>query len=703
MMKKSSMIICGTLGLMACILGACASEEHVHTFTDTYATSGAYHWHTATCEHTQETKDKAKHDFDEGQTQENGDTIYTCKVCGYEKTKEAQSQEHKHAFADTWQTDENEHWRLATCEHTEEIGDREEHDFNAGEEQENYDIKYTCKVCGYVDTVELLERVFNVSGIPEFQAETEIQVEGYYAGVAEDGPNGAREVLLKDVNNDTLLAVRNVPEIGEHSYGYEKGDKIRLYATVKTSSSEHTPNKKYLEYSNSNESVENTVVSKNNAVSYELNDAIEITSWEEMKAHFTLGTIEQYSYFKISGKLYMNAYTGGDGQIAHRTHMNETGTTLAKIRTDDARTVSLRDSVMTKNLGDNWEELFFDETNDSFPGVETKRTFYAVYTGGNSDYYQLTIMEKDWIEEFNNPLEKKKVIFIGNSYTYYGQSVLGGDITRLTQEARSNDKGFFYQICHDNGVDVEVTNWAFSSHSLPNLFGGNCTAGAGCDGVDHASYLTDRAFDYVVIQPGSSATSDKNFLNDLAVIMDFFKTANPNTKFVVLIPYNAYGVIAKNPLLQTNILNNLKTLANQGVTIVDWGGLVMDILNGAVSVPNSNLVYEKNTFVVAQSAIDGYHPNVLSGYITSLMTYCAITGQEAEGKPYSFCNDSTRKPSGFSKYMYNFSNFISQYYKVGATNFDSVFASPTDMKGIQSLIDKHLKNKAYMNYNYTNS
>ena len=304
------------------------------------------------------------------------------------------------------------------------------------------------------------------------------------------------------------------------------------------------------------------------------------------------------------------------------------------------------------------------------------------------------------LEQLNNPLDKKKVIFIGNSLTYYGQTVLGGNTSRLTQAERNKDQGFFYQLCHNNGVDVEVTNWTFSDHALRHIFGKSCSAGKGCDGVNHTSYLTDRFFDYAVIQTSRGEIADKSYLTEIEEIMNFFKVENPNIKLVVLIPYTAYGVIGDTVYLQANVLNNLKTLANQSVIIVDWGGLVMDILNGVAIVPNSNIVYDAHTFVVGKTETDGYHPNVLSGYITSLMTYCAITGQKAEGMPYHFCNDSSLSPSGFSAYMYDFAEFVNQYYKVGTTNFDSVFASPMDMKGIQGLIDKHLEEKAYMHYNY---
>ena len=316
------------------------------------------------------------------------------------------------------------------------------------------------------------------------------------------------------------------------------------------------------------------------------------------------------------------------------------------------------------------------------------------------DNSKCDICSIDYEDGCDNPLDGKKIIFIGDSYTYYGQTVLEKSQTNLTQKSRSGDKGYFYQLCQSKGVNVEVTNWTFGGHTLDALFGGNCSANRGCDGEDHKAYLTDKFFDYVVIQLGA-ASSDR-FLLDMEIVTSFFKEANPNAQFVVLVPYSNYGTIGSTPTLAATALNNLKTVANDGVIVVDWGGVVMNILDGKTQVPGTNLVYEKNTFVVSKSAKDGYHPNQLSGYITTLMAYCAITGQSAVGQSYDFCNDPSLSPSGSNSKFFNFDKYISTYYiyNGATTNYPEIFASPTDMVGIQKLIDEHLAAKAYMEYDY---
>ena len=297
-------------------------------------------------------------------------------------------------------------------------------------------------------------------------------------------------------------------------------------------------------------------------------------------------------------------------------------------------------------------------------------------------------------------LDGKKILFTGNSLTYYGQTVLGSAGAANLVTKKQNDKGYFYQLCKENGATVNVANWTFSGHVFSEVFGGVCASCTSSQGktINHLDYLTDRNYDYVVMQSGpTEGSNDTTFLADVENIMNIFKAGNPNTKFVLLVPYTAYGTIGPGtPKVAKNTLNNLKTIANQGVIISDWGGVVMDILNKKVQIPGSTLTYTNNTFVVSK---DGFHPSVLSGYITTLMTYCAITGERAQGKAYDFCNDPALRPSSTSLY-YNFDNVIAKYYTKGPTNFKDVFASQTDMSGIQGLIDAHLANKAYMNYKY---
>lgn len=287
-------------------------------------------------------------------------------------------------------------------------------------------------------------------------------------------------------------------------------------------------------------------------------------------------------------------------------------------------------------------------------------------------------------------LDGKKIIFVGNSYTYYGNAVIPRDVSLRQQSIRMNDSGYFYQICKSRGADVNVTNWTFGNHGLADLFG-KCAAGRGCDGVDHKSDLKDNKYDYVFLQErtgkaGAEITSAM-VLKNVDDAVAFFRAANPDVKFFFLVQKRVYEQ-------NHEWLSILKSLPAKGVTVVEWGALVEDVVTGKTKVPGAKQTYNKDSFVINQSKDDGYHPNMLAGYITAQMAYCAITGESAQGQEYSFCTNASMNPN------FNADTYIKKYYKYNGatTNLKEIFASPEDMAGLQKLMDQYLAAHRYKTY-----
>ena len=306
---------------------------------------------------------------------------------------------------------------------------------------------------------------------------------------------------------------------------------------------------------------------------------------------------------------------------------------------------------------------------------------------GNNDQTNTEQPEPEVPEKTEHILSNKKVIFIGNSHTYFGGTVK--EISQSTMElsARVNDTGYFYQLCKANGAEnITVTNWTFGNHSLKDLFSGNCQANRSCgNGSDHLSKLTDNNYDYVIFQNG--ATGGDSLTEWMDVMMNFFKAGNPNTKFVMLVQARAHNDHAADATKYT-WLASLSEIEKKGVTIVDWGAMVYDIYSSAKTLSGENLVpLNKNSFVIAKTKSDGYHPSLLAGYITTLMTYCAITGEAAVGQDYAFCY-TTR----------DLTAFINSYYIVNGTNFSKVFGSKETMLALQQTADEYLAAKVYRNY-----
>lgn len=280
-------------------------------------------------------------------------------------------------------------------------------------------------------------------------------------------------------------------------------------------------------------------------------------------------------------------------------------------------------------------------------------------------------------------LDGKKVMFIGNSYVYYGNCVLQHTQLQYQWNLRNNDKGYFYQLCKENNIDVTVRNWCFSGHDLNQTFQGPCTSSyASCAGVDHESHLEDKYLDYVIISLHASATEEKNLEANIEYVMNFFRTANPNVKFVLLGNHAVHGVTNRTNESGPAIVEYYKTLEEKGFIIADWGEIVKDIVDGTVAVPGATQTYNKNTFV---NTNDGYHENELSGYITALSAFCAITDESAVGQPYGFCSDKS-----LHKYFDLYERRSERYKNDTDTNFIEVFESPSDMLGLQKLVDRYI-------------
>ncbi len=276
-----------------------------------------------------------------------------------------------------------------------------------------------------------------------------------------------------------------------------------------------------------------------------------------------------------------------------------------------------------------------------------------------------------------HPLDGKKVLFVGSSFTYHGYTVFRKSRTILNIETRRDDMGYFYQLAKTNGAEPAVTNWTWGGHSLRDTFAEKCTANRECKGLEHLAHFTDYDYDYVFLQESGplSLTNPDGVISTA----EKFKAVNPDVKIFVLVPSSGYF----NGEDGTECLSKIE---ETGITVVNWGKLVVDIANGNVEVPGAKEAYNKNSFIVSLSEDDGYHQNLLTGYIISLMAYCAVTGESAVGQDYAFCSDTSINST------FNFDTYKQEYYVYdnATTNFPQIFASESDMKGIQQLADKYL-------------
>ena len=162
-MNKNKLIAVISAMVMSFVFAGCQveSDSHEHSFSKEWTSDATNHWHAATCEHTEEVRDKAEHTFGEWKTtlkpteEADGKKERTCTVCSYKEEQSIAKLEHTHTFAETWTSDEANHWHVATCEHTEEVSGKAAHTFGEWNvtKLSTFDTdgekERTCTVCSY--------------------------------------------------------------------------------------------------------------------------------------------------------------------------------------------------------------------------------------------------------------------------------------------------------------------------------------------------------------------------------------------------------------------------------------------------------------------------------------------------------------------------------------------------------------------------
>ena len=267
-------------------------------------------------------------------------------------------------------------------------------------------------------------------------------------------------------------------------------------------------------------------------------------------------------------------------------------------------------------------------------------------------------------------LDGKTVMMVGNSMLYYGNCTI---INKQGEE----DNGYFKQLTKLNGENTSVIDMCYPGKSLVYIYENY---------LEGFSAEKRAEVDYVVLSEHSAGSEDLQ--RDVGNIMALFPES---TRFYFV----CHPMIYENDV--RNVIEKLEDLRKMGVEIVNWGKLVYDIYTGETEVPYSLKAYARSTFlkdnvgykngsgaVKAGSEGDRKHPNLLSGYITALSLYTAMTNRSAVIQEYEFTNDKT-----IHKY-YDYETFIAAHYNgVVTTNFDEIFSSVYDMAGIQRLINEY--------------
>ena len=189
----SIMIIC-----LVFVFVACEQEEgHKHEYSAEWTYDEDSHWHKATCEHTEEIKDKEEHSWGEGETikepthDKEGLKKYTCSICSAVKEERIKpteptgpmepTEKHNYKLREKWGKDDECHWHTLVCA---DCGDEKIED----EAVHIWDENGKCNVCDYVKDllqfkINEKQTGYNVVGIkPNVEIE-EIIIPSKYNGL----------------------------------------------------------------------------------------------------------------------------------------------------------------------------------------------------------------------------------------------------------------------------------------------------------------------------------------------------------------------------------------------------------------------------------------------------------------------------------------------------------------------------------------
>lgn len=257
-----------------------------------------------------------------------------------------------------------------------------------------------------------------------------------------------------------------------------------------------------------------------------------------------------------------------------------------------------------------------------------------------------------------NSFDKKRIAFVGNSFTFYGRCVNVKTLDGI-------DDGYFYKLARSLGDDVTVTNFTIGGASFLHKGDGFAERMLFEKMKElHPAYYNNpnglpvESFylqDAVVLQ--QSGDRIKETYDDASLIMSLFP---PTTVFGFYVTtYDAFHNF------EPSFEAAEKIRDEWGGAYIPLGHLVDDIIKGKVE--GLTLDYNKNSFIVCRKN-DGFHPNTLTGYLTAICVYSAFTGRELSSAEHSFVCEMDKN----------------EYYPLGESNHGEILRSDAEMRRLKA-------------------
>ena len=257
--------------------------------------------------------------------------------------------------------------------------------------------------------------------------------------------------------------------------------------------------------------------------------------------------------------------------------------------------------------------------------------------------------------------DKKRIAFVGNSFTFYGKCVNVNAFDGL-------DDGYFYQLARSLGDDVTVTNFTWGGASFWHKGSGFAQRMLYEKMKElHPAYYNNPEGlpvedfyrqDAVVLQ--QSGDRIKETYEDARLIMSLFA---PETVFGFYITtYDAFHDFEPS-------FEAAERIRDGGGVYIPLGHMVNDIIKGNATVKDSEFEYNKNSFIVCKEG-DGFHPNTLTGYLTALTVYYAFTERDITDAAYDFACALDKE----------------KHYTLGETNHGEILCSDKELRSLKEQV-----------------
>jgi hypothetical protein len=203
--------------------------------------------------------------------------------------------------------------------------------------------------------------------------------------------------------------------------------------------------------------------------------------------------------------------------------------------------------------------------------------------------------------------EPSHVLFVGNSYLYYGDSV-HNHVRRMAQEAGFEPgSGFVYKSATIGGA-------ALFDHNIEHL-------------VNHENLRVDRPFEVVVLQGGSAAALSeerRRLFRDTALqYAGIIDEASGQTAL-----YMTHAYVEPHERYQPGMIADIASL------YIETGNEI-----GALVIPVGlafEEAYRRRPEIELHKDFDGTHPDLAGTLLASFTVFASLYGASPTGNPYDY-------------------------------------------------------------------